>query len=125
MLEDREQRGELHRALLANLLAQGEALMAGDPHAEAPHRRFPGGRPSTTILLPRLDAAHLGALVALYEHKVFVAAAIWGINPFDQWGVELGKVLAKDILAELEGGARAERDPSTAGLIARARGKGA
>jgi glucose-6-phosphate isomerase len=122
VLQDREQRPELHRALLANLFAQGEALMAGDPGAKEPHKRFPGGRPSTTILLPRLDAFSLGALIALYEHKVFVEAAIWGINPFDQWGVELGKVIAKGILAEIEGGASAERDPSTADLIARAKG---
>jgi glucose-6-phosphate isomerase len=121
VLEDAEDRPELHRALLANLFAQGAALMAGDPDALAPHKRFPGDRPSTTILLPRLDAASLGALIALYEHKVFAAATLWGINPFDQWGVELGKVIAVGILKELEGETGAARDPSTADLIARAR----
>jgi glucose-6-phosphate isomerase len=121
VLEDSEARPELHKALLANLFAQGAALMAGDPGAALPHKRFPGGRPSTTILLPRLDAASLGALIALYEHKVYVAATLWGINPFDQWGVELGKVIAGDILKELEGGPAGARDPSTADMIARAR----
>lgn len=121
VIDDGEQRPEMQRVLLANLFAQGEALMAGDPDAALPHKRFPGDRPSTTILMERLEPETLGALIALYEHKVFVLAAIWGINPFDQWGVELGKVVATDILSELEGGASADRDPSTAGLIARVR----
>ena len=72
-------------------------------------------------LLPQLDAHSLGALIALYEHKVFAAATLWGINPFDQWGVELGKTIATGILAELEGGQSAARDPSTADLIERVR----
>jgi glucose-6-phosphate isomerase len=120
-LEDSEGRPALHRALLANMLAQSAALMAGDRDGKEPHKRFPGDRPSTTILLPRLDAASLGALIALYEHKVFAAATLWGINPFDQWGVELGKTIAKDILAEIEGGPGKDRDPSTAALIERAK----
>ena len=82
--------------------------------ALTPHRTFAGNRPSTTILLPILDPYHLGALIALYEHKVFVAATIWGINPFDQWGVELGKEMANALLAGKGGPA----DSSTAGLMA-------
>jgi glucose-6-phosphate isomerase len=107
--------------LLANLFAQASALMDGSPDAADPHRRFPGDRPSTMILLPHMDAVSLGALIALYEHKVFAAATLWGINPFDQWGVELGKTIAAGILAEMEGGKSEARDPSTAALIARAR----
>ncbi|MBM3555201.1 MAG: glucose-6-phosphate isomerase [Alphaproteobacteria bacterium] len=130
-----------HRGLLANCLAQSEALMRGRTEAETraalategrdaagierltPHLAFPGGRPSTTILLDRLDPRTFGALIALYEHKVFVQAAIWGINPFDQWGVELGKRLAEPIERELAGGPVQPHDPSTAGLIARLKGK--
>jgi glucose-6-phosphate isomerase len=122
VLEDAEGRPAMHAALLANLFAQSAALMAGDPDAMEPHKRFPGDRPSSTIVLPRLDAASLGALIALYEHKVFVAARLWGINPFDQWGVALGKTIAGDILKELEGGAEGALDPSTAALIGKARG---
>ena len=110
-----------HRKLLANGLAQAEALLVGrsldqvsaemraagaDPSriaAIAPHRVFTGDRPSTVILLPRLDASTLGQLVALYEHKVACLGALWGINPFDQWGVELGKVVAASTLTALEG----------------------
>ena len=84
-----------------------------------PHKVFPGDRPSVTILLPRLDPFTLGALIALYEHKVFTLGAVWNINPFDQWGVELGKVLANPLVRELEAGARGEgHDGSTAGLLA-------
>lgn len=121
-----------HHMLVANGLAQSAALAFGKSAetvaAEmtasgqdaatvgrlAPHRAFPGNRPSTTILLPVLDAYHLGALIALYEHKVFVAATVWGINPFDQWGVELGKEMANALLAGKGGPA----DSSTAGLMA-------
>ena len=92
-----------HELLVANCLAQGEALMRGNPDAAEPHRRFDGNRPSTTILYDRLDPYTLGMLLAMYEHKTFVEAAIWGINPFDQWGVELGKTLAGRIAAELAG----------------------
>lgn len=127
---------EHHRSLLANCLAQREALLQGKDYdtafaecqaegmppeqaAElARHRVHPGGRPSSLIVLPRLTAYSLGALLALYEHKVFVQGVVWGINPFDQWGVEYGKVLAKGILRELTGntatGATPRHDASTA-----------
>ena len=85
-----------HRALLLNCFAQGAALMVGDKGEEA-HRSFPGNRPSSTILLDRLDARTLGALLAFYEHRTFTAAALMGINPFDQFGVELGKRLAREL----------------------------
>ncbi len=104
--------------LLANVLAQAEALMLGSDAAE-PYRRFPGDRPSTLILMETLSPAALGSLIALYEHKTFVEGVIWGINSFDQWGVELGKTLAKTILAELEGGPAQPHDASTAALIQR------
>jgi len=83
------------------------------------HRHFPGNRPSTLLLLDELTPTSLGALIALQEHRVFVSGAIWGINSFDQWGVELGKVLAKGIEAVLEGGACAGLDGSTRGLLQR------
>jgi glucose-6-phosphate isomerase len=127
-------------ALLANCFAQSEALMRGKTEDEvraelaaqgmpaaridalAPHRAFPGNRPSTTLLLDALTPASLGALIALYEHKVFVQGVIWGVNSFDQWGVELGKVLAKTLMNELTAGPKPEaHDASTNGLIARAR----
>lgn len=102
--------------LLANALAQAQALMVGKADAGG-HKHFPGNRPSTFLVLEQLDAASLGALVALYEHRVFVSGAIWGINSFDQWGVELGKVLAKDIEARLQSGDVTGLDASTAGLL--------
>ena len=123
--------------LLANAIAQAEALMVGRSEAEvraeltaagkspteietlAPQRTFPGNRPSSFLLLDRLDPARLGALIALYEHKTFVEGVLWGINSFDQWGVELGKSLATRVLAELEGGPAGAHDPSTVALIAR------
>ena len=127
-----------HRMMLANCLAQGEALMLGRKLAAveadlrsrgfaktvverlAPHKVLPGGRPVTTILIDRLDAWHLGQLIALYEHKVFVQGILWGVNSFDQWGVELGKTLARTIEAELGNGVpSAGHDPSTAALIER------
>jgi glucose-6-phosphate isomerase len=104
--------------LLANVLAQAEALMTGANAAE-PHRQFPGNRPSSLILLDALTPKAFGALVALYEHKTFVEGVIWDINSFDQWGVELGKTLAGRILGELTGGEPLPHDPSTASLIAR------
>jgi glucose-6-phosphate isomerase len=127
-----------HDILLANMLAQSQALAIGEDEAEAraamlaqgvdpatadrlaPHRTFPGNRPSSTLLFRRLDPYTLGRLVALYEHKVFVQGVIWGINSFDQWGVELGKTLARRVLPELSLGALpAEgQDASTAGLVA-------
>ena len=82
-----------HRMLLANGLAQSQALMQGRASADEPHRDFPGNRPSTTLLLERLTPRSLGALLALYEHRVFTSGAVWGIDSFDQWGVELGKTL--------------------------------
>ena len=96
---------------------------AGKPEAEiaklAPHRTFPGDRPSTTILYRRLDPQTLGRLIALFEHKVFVQGAIWGVNSYDQWGVELGKQLAGALIPALRDGAAAEADASTLALIAR------
>jgi glucose-6-phosphate isomerase len=130
-----------HDILVSNALAQAEALMRGRSREEAaaelraagmpaeqaaalaPHRTFSGNRPSTSILLPRLDPHHLGMLIALYEHKIFVQGCIWGINSFDQWGVELGKQLAKPILEELTSPAtRHHHDAATSGLIALAKG---
>lgn len=112
---------EHHDLLMANLFAQAEALAFGAPDTGDPHRSFPGNRPSTVILGNQLTPRSLGQLVALYEHKVFTQAAIWGINPFDQWGVELGKTLASDITAELSGTATPNptRDSSTKSLINR------
>jgi glucose-6-phosphate isomerase len=124
-----------HRILLAHALAQAEALARGKTEAEAraemtaaglppaevdrlaPHRVFPGDRPSVSILLPQLTPEALGALVALYEHKVACLGALWGINPFDQWGVELGKQLASGILPALDGTAPL-RDAATAAMTA-------
>ena len=126
-----------HDLLVANCLAQAEALMRGrspdearaqlqargmadkDIEALAPHRVFPGNRPSITIVHRRLDPFALGRLIALYEHRVFVEAALNGINAFDQWGVELGKELATGLQAVVEGKAGTDgRDGSTAGLVA-------
>ena len=107
-----------HRQLLVNCFAQGAALMAGRP-ADDPNRAYPGDRPSTTILAERLDPRTLGALIAFYEHRVFANAALLGINPFDQFGVELGKEMAK----ALDGGDDLAFDPSTEALIARAFGE--
>lgn len=125
-----------HDALLANCFAQSEAFMTGktadevradlagqnlsDDQIEAlvPHKTFPGNRPSNTILMDQLTPGALGALIALYEHKTFVQGVIWDVNSFDQWGVELGKVLAKNIQSELTGEVKPERhDSSTNGLI--------
>lgn len=127
------------RMLLANALAQAEALLRGRTEAEAkaalvragrseadaarlaPHLVMPGGRPSTMIVLPRLDPESLGALIALYEHMVFAQAVLWDINPFDQWGVELGKTLADALEGEIGSGKAGAHDPSTLALIARVR----
>jgi len=125
-----------HEMLAANAFAQTEALMRGRTEEEAqaamggrgladriiekllPHRSFAGNRPSNTLLLHRLTPRTLGMLLALYEHKIFVQGVIWGVNSFDQWGVELGKQLAGDILPELTGDQPSERhDSSTNGLI--------
>ena len=109
-----------HGKLLANVLAQAQALMLGRDDANG-HNHFPGNRPSTFLLLDKLTPASLGALLALQEHRVFVSGAIWGINSFDQWGVELGKVLARDIGPRLISGDVAGLDSSTAGLLQRLR----
>ena len=125
-----------HRILLANFFAQTEALMRGRTETEAraelegrgfppervdalaPHKTFPGSRPTTSILFQRLDPRTLGRLIALYEHKIFVQGVIWDVNSFDQWGVELGKELAKVILPELTSEqAVTSHDSSTNGLI--------
>jgi glucose-6-phosphate isomerase len=119
--------------LMANMFAQTEALAFGKTLEEvlaegvtpelAPHRTFPGDRPSTTIVADQLTPTVLGQLVALYEHKVFTQGAVWGINSFDQWGVELGKVLATRIAEDLrsEQEPTSEHDCSTAAAIARFR----
>ncbi len=109
-----------HDKLLANVLAQAQAFMLGQADAGG-HRHFTGNRPSTFLLLDALTPASLGALLALQEHRVFVSGALWGINSFDQWGVELGKVLATDIEARLASGDSDGLDGSTAGLLARLR----
>jgi glucose-6-phosphate isomerase len=124
--------GDHHDLLLANVFAQGEALAFGrtadevraDGVAEwlVPHKTFPGNRPSSTLLLKRLTPFALGTLVALYEHSVFTQGAVWDVNPFDQWGVELGKVLANRIVPELTDAARPlAHDSSTNELIRRYR----
>ncbi|MDB5988142.1 MAG: glucose-6-phosphate isomerase [Nevskia sp.] len=128
-----------HRLLIANCLAQSAALMrgkdAGAVRAELqaqglsgdeldkaiPHRVFRGNRPSNTLLLPRLDAYHLGALLALYEHRTFVQSVLWNINAFDQWGVELGKQLAQSVLRAIDDPASVDLDGSTRALLARLR----
>ena len=128
-----------HTMLLANGLAQSQALMVGKTSAEAEteqaptasktidaaalaqHRTFPGNRPSTTLMLDQLTPRSLGALVALYEHRVFTSGALWGINSFDQWGVELGKAMANQLLPRLASGDAHGLDASTAGLLKRLR----
>ena len=129
-----------HRILAANAFAQAAALLGGKSLEEvtaemgaagmapeavarlAPHRVFSGDRPSTTLLFDRLDPFSLGRLIALYEHKVAVQGHLWDINSFDQWGVELGKMLAGDILPDLAPGAAiGAHDPSTSALIGRFR----
>ena len=125
--------GRHHDILLANVFAQAEALAFGKttqeveadgtPASLAPHRTFEGNRPSNTILLEKLTPAALGKLVALYEHSVFTQGAIWRIDSFDQWGVELGKVLAQRIIPELksETEPKLKHDSSTNALIRRYR----
>ena len=128
---------DLQTKLLANGLAQAQALMLGKTTAQAlgekaptaskeldaptvaRHRTFAGNRPSTTLLLEELTPTSLGALIALYEHRVFASGALWGINSFDQWGVELGKALCNDLLPRLASGNTDGLDASTAGLMRR------
>jgi glucose-6-phosphate isomerase len=127
------QLGEHHDILTANVFAQAEALAFGKtadevkadgvPDWQVPYRTFDGNHPSSTILAERLTPFALGTLVALYEHSVFTQGVIWNINSFDQWGVELGKVLAKRIIPELQGNAKPAHDSSTNALIARYRGQ--
>jgi glucose-6-phosphate isomerase len=105
-----------HELLLANAIAQAQALMLGKSD-KGGHKNFTGNRPSTFLLLDELTPASLGALIALQEHRVFVSGAVWGINSFDQWGVELGKLLAQDIHARMASGDVAGLDPSTAALL--------
>ncbi|HOT83656.1 MAG TPA: glucose-6-phosphate isomerase, partial [Candidatus Defluviicoccus seviourii] len=128
--------GNHHQLLLSNFFAQPEALMKGKSEAEAraeltqqglsgdalealvPHKVFEGNRPTNSILVRKVDPYTLGMLIALYEHKIFCQGIIWQVNSFDQWGVELGKQLAKVILAELEGpGEVSAHDSSTNALI--------
>jgi glucose-6-phosphate isomerase len=125
-----------HDKLVANVLAQAEALMLGKTKDEVvaeltaqgmdkarikeltPHKLFPGNRPSNVLMYPKLTPERLGSLVALYEHKVFVQGTIWGVNSYDQWGVELGKQLAKALLPKVQGKAKADgHDSSTKGLV--------
>ena len=140
-VESHNPRGRHHAALLSNFLAQTEALMRGKTADEVrsemqaaripaekieailPHRLFPGNRPTNTILFRKLTPRTLGRLIALYEHKILVQGVVWGVNSFDQFGVELGKQLANRILPELEGTAdiSAEHDASTAALISKIR----
>ncbi len=124
---------EHHDMLVANCIAQAEALMCGRAHEPAAnavltddaahnlarHREQPGNRPSNLITMTALDARSFGALLAAYEHKTFVTGVIWRINSFDQWGVELGKQLAGNILDDIEAGAPGDHDPSTTQAIAR------
>jgi len=109
------------RKLLANAVAQAEALMIGRAMPDDPQRHFEGDRPTSFLLLDRLTPEALGALIALYEHKTFVEGVLWGVNSYDQWGVELGKTLAARVLADLDGSAQNSHDPSTAALIERLR----
>jgi len=128
---------DLHTKLLANCLAQSQALMLGksaeaalaeaaptasatfDKATLARHRTFTGNRPSTTLVLDALTPRSLGALIAMYEHRVFTSGALWGINSFDQWGVELGKALCSQLLPRLGTGDTSGLDGSTAGLLKR------
>jgi glucose-6-phosphate isomerase len=109
-----------HELLLANALAQAQAFLQGQADAGG-HKDFPGNRPSSFFILDQLTPESFGALIALYEHRVFVSGAVWGINSFDQFGVELGKVLAKDIEARLSSGDANGLDASTAALLAKLR----
>jgi glucose-6-phosphate isomerase len=110
-----------HEVLIANCLGQAQALMRGRTLEEAggnPHRVFPGNRPSLLLAYPQLTPETLGKLIALYEHRIFTEAAIWNINAFDQWGVELGKELATRLHPAVSGEADASaQDSSTAGII--------
>ncbi len=126
-LNDPDGHGTHHRKLMANMFAQSQALAFGKtaeevraegvPEALVSHKTFPGNRPSNTLVLPRLSPSTLGQLIALYEHKIFVQGSIWGIDSFDQWGVELGKVLARDIAEQFSQDSANAGDSSTQTLI--------
>ena len=138
-IESHDHLGDHHRLLMANCLAQSEALMRGKTEDEAraelraqgldaaaidalaPHKVFPGNRPSTTIVYRRLGPRTLGMLIAMYEHRVFTMGAVWNINSFDQWGVELGKQLATAIVRDLASETPSAHDSSTTRLIALAK----
>ena len=105
-----------HNLNIANCLAQSRALMVGQK-GENPHKDYPGGQVSNTLLFDKLDAKHLGMMIALYEHSVFVQSVIWDINPFDQWGVELGKKIAMEILQKIESKDASNLDSSTQGIL--------
>jgi glucose-6-phosphate isomerase len=123
--------GTHHDLLMANFFAQTEALAFGKkpaevlaqgvPESQVPHRTFPGNHPTNTLLAEELDPATLGKLIALYEHKVLVQGTVWNINSFDQWGVELGKELANQIVPELTSDGDLAHDSSTDALIERYR----
>ncbi|QQS69479.1 glucose-6-phosphate isomerase [Candidatus Saccharibacteria bacterium] len=126
-LNDPDEQGTHQRKLVANMLAQSQALAFGKTADEVcaegateeliPHKTFPGNRPSNTLLLAKLTPYALGQLIALYEHKIFVQGAIWGIDSFDQWGVELGKVLAKNLYEDTSGKTTGSYDSSTTQLL--------
>jgi glucose-6-phosphate isomerase len=116
IVADGEPPAEHHRWLNANALAQSQAMLLGQ-ESEEPHQRVRGGKPTTTLVLPELSPATLGALIALYEQIVFCQGVIWDINSFDQWGVELGKRLAIPIFEQLGGKPALSQDGSTRGLI--------
>jgi len=140
-IESHDKIGDHHRLLVANCIAQTEALMRGKTEEEAreelkaqgysgaaldelvPHKVFPGNRPSTTIMYRKLGPRSLGMLLALYEHRVFTMGAVWQINSFDQWGVELGKQLASTIAKDLASSEESNHDSSTAQLIRLAKGQ--
>jgi len=105
-----------HNWLLAHAIAQGQAMMQGERET-TPEKQVPGNHPTSTLILDRLDPFHLGSLLALFEHKVYAQAGIWGINPFDQWGVELGKRLATPVYKQLGGAPADAQDASTRHLI--------
>lgn len=112
-----DERAQFHQNLnIANCLAQSRAMMVGQA-SDDPHKHYPGNQVSSTLLLDRVDAYHLGMLVALYEHKVFTQSVIWNINPFDQWGVELGKKIALNILESIEQKQADHLDASTQGIL--------
>ncbi|MBU1831733.1 MAG: glucose-6-phosphate isomerase, partial [Gammaproteobacteria bacterium] len=129
--------GEQHQNLIANCFSQSLVLMQGQSAADieqtlissgvgseeakqlAQHKAMLGNRPSTTLLMDQLDARALGALIALYEYRLFTASFVWGINPFDQWGVELGKQISQTLMGALAGDDTSALDSSTAQLIAR------